>query len=331
MIDGTKLSYNFRKWLAVTTFVVVLSSVIGTSISLAQSSSISNASLAISPLTFVLNANPGDRIENTLKVTNAQSKGTIGVEMEVKAFTGTETGEAVVLEEDNPAYALGKWVTVTPSTFVLAPKETKIVTYVINVPNNAEPGGRYASILAKSGTENFSGTGAATLQRVGSLVLLSVNGTISYSSTVKDFKTVKSGGEIEKPSDQFNFEGAPVTFFTRLSNTGTSHIKPTGFVVISNLFGKKIGGIPVPERYVLPGNDRVLETVWQDAKLGYYTATLLLNYGDKNEQLTATTTFMVFPWKTGVPIILGALIVLWFLIARRKRLIKAIGVIFAKH
>lgn len=331
MRNGSKLSCNFRRWLAVTAFIVVLIPLAGIPTSIAQSNDEPRASIAISPLTFVLSANPGDRVTNTIKVTNAQSTGTIGVEMEVKPFTGTETGEAVILEEENPAYALGKWVTITPEEFSLSPKETKIVTYTVNVPQNAEAGGRYASIIAKSGNENFSGTGAATIQRVGSLVLLSVNGTISYDAVVKDFKTVKSGSEIENPADQFNFEKAPVTFFTRVSNTGASHIKPTGFVVISNIFGKKIGGIPVPERFVLPGNDRVLETVWSDAKIGYYTATLLLNYGDKNEQLTATTTFMVFPWKTGVPIILGALIVLWFLVTRRQRLGKALAVIFSKH
>lgn len=331
MKNGQKLSYNFQKWLLVTVFGVSILSLTTTPFSYAQSNDVPRASIAISPLTFVLNANPGDRIENTIKVTNAQGTGAINVEMEVKPFTGTETGEAVIQDEEDPAYSLGKWITVSPKNLILEPKQTGLVTYTINVPSNAEAGGRYASILAKSGSQNVTGTGAATVQKVGSLILLNINGTISYDAIVKEFKTVKSDGNIEKPVNQFNFEKAPVTFFARIANTGRSHIKPKGFVVISNLFGKKIGGIPFPERFILPGNDRVLETKWEDAKIGYYTATLLLNYGDKNEQLTATTTFMVFPWKTGLPIIIGVLIVLWFTITRRKRVAKALGVIFAKH
>lgn len=326
-----KLSYNFRKWLAVTTFGVAISALAVSPFAVAQSNEPQSSSLAISPLTFVLSANPGDRIENTVKVTNAQGSGAISIAMEVKPFTGTETGEAVIQDEENPAYELGKWTVVSPQQFVLQPKETKIVTYTISVPSNAEAGGRYASIMAKSGNQNLTGTGAAVVQRVGSLVLLNVNGTISYDATIKEFKTVKSDGDIEQPVAKFNFDKPPVTFFTRVNNSGKSHIKPTGFVVVSNIFGKKIGGIPFPERFVLPGNDRVLETKWEDAKIGYYTATLLLNYGDKNEQLTATTTFLVFPWKTGLPIIAGSLVVLWFAITRRKRIVKALGVIFAKH
>lgn len=331
MRHGTRLSNNFRKWLAATAFVAVLFLCVAPLGYAQTSGDVAKTSLAISPVTFVLTANPGDVITNKVKVTNSQGNKSVAVEMEVKPFTGTETGQAVILDEENPAYSLGKWVTVSPQSFTLEPKETQVVEYTITIPADAEAGGRYASILAKSGEGEVSGTGATTVQKVGSLVLLRVNGTVSYGATVKDFKTVRSGQDLEQATSQLNFERAPVTFYSKIANTGKSHILPSGFVVVSNMFGKKVTDIPFPERFVLPGNDRVVEAMWDDAKIGYYTATLLLNYGDKNEQLTATTTFLVFPWKTGVPIILGVVIVVWFIIARRKRLAQALGVIFSRQ
>jgi hypothetical protein len=289
------------------------------------------SSLSVSPVIYDIPSNPGDTITNKIKVSNALGTQPIAVEMEVKPFTGTETGEALILEKDNPAYSLGQWITLSPSEFVLDPKETQLVTYTIRIPLNAEAGGRYASILAKSAEGSVSGTGAATVQKVGSLVLLKVSGSVSYSAVVKDFKTIIPTDNPANVDSKSSFEKSPIGFFTNISNTGKSHIKPSGFIVISNMFGKKVADVPFPEKIVLPGNDRLITAGWEGAKIGYYTATLLLNYGDKNEQLTATTTFLVFPWKTGVPIILGTLIVLWFLIARRKRFGKALAVIFGRH
>lgn len=326
-----KLSYNFQKWLGIVVFVVVACLLTYSSPTNAQTSD-SQLSLSISPIIFDFSANPGDKIENTLKVTNTHGTGPITVNMEVKPFTGTETGEAQILEEDDPAYSLGKWVTLTPESFILDPGENQLVKFTVNIPASAEPGGRYASILAKTANGGLGTTGAVAVQKVGSLILVKVNGAITYNALVKDFKTVTASERIEDAQDRATFENGPVTFFARLSNTGTSHIRPRGFVTISNMFGNKVGeDVVFPERNVLPGNDRVIEAIWEKARPGYYTATLILNYGDQNEQLTATTTFLVFPWKTGIPIALGILVALWFLTARRKRIIKALSIIFSRH
>ena len=328
-----KLSYNFRKWLAIVTLSVVIISLSLSPAVNAQDADAPRTTIAVSPVIFELTANPGDSIENVIKVTNSHGNESISIEMEVKPFTGTETGDAIILDSDDPAYTFQEWFTFSPKSFVLKPKETQVVKVSINVPINAEPGGRYASVLAGSTAGSVSGTGAATVQKVGSLMLIRINGTISYSATVKNFQTVNNVEEkdLAGASEQFNYEGSSVNFLTRITNTGASHIKPAGFIIISDLFGNKVIDLPFPARNVLPDNDRLLGVKWEEARLGYYTATLLLNYGEKNEQITATTTFMVFPWKTGIPIIIGSFIALWFLIVRRKRLGKALSVIFSKH
>ena len=330
---GKKLSYNFRKWLVIATFSVVLISLFILPIVNAQTEGESKTTLAVSPVIFELAANPGDSIENSIKVSNPHGTESIAVSMEIKPFTGTETGNAIILDTDDPAYTFQEWFSFSPKSFVLQPKEEQIVEVTINIPKNAEPGGRYASILASSGTGEFAGTGAATVQKVGSLILLRVNGTISYTATVKNFQTVANveNEELADVAEQFNYEGNSVNFLTRITNTGASHIKPEGFIIISDIFGNKVVDVPFPARNILPGNDRLIGVKWEEAKIGYYTATLFLNYGDKDGQITATTTFMVFPWKTGVPLIIGVLVILWFLIARRGRVSKALSVIFGKH
>jgi hypothetical protein len=289
--------------------------------------------LSISPLNFEFTINPGETREDVVKVTNPDSEKTQTITMAVEPFRGDETGQVTVLdeEEDDPAYSLKQWVTISPKTFTLKPRETRVVTFKTVVPKNAEPGGKYGAIVASTERGEIGQTGAVTVQKVGSLVLLTVQGFIQYNASARDFYTVNNTEDIRDRSPQSLYEKSPVYFLTRLHNNGTVHIKPKGFITISNIFGKKVADIEVPAKNVLPGSDRAQVVEWNDAKMGRYTATMVLNYGDKNQQITATTSFTVFPWKTGVPIIVGVLVLLWFLIARRARVARALSIIFGKH
>jgi hypothetical protein len=233
--------------------------------------------------------------------------------------------------EEDPTYSLRQWVTISPKTFTLKPRETKIVTFKTAVPKNAEPGGKYGAIVASTEKGEIGQTGAVTVQKVGALVLLTVQGPIRYDASARDFYTVDSKGDTRDRSPQALYERAPIYFLLRLHNNGTVHIKPKGFITVSNIFGKKITDIEVPAKNVLPNSDRAQIVEWNDAKMGRYVATLVLNYGDKNQQITATTSFTVFPWKIGLPIVAGVLIVIWFLIARRARVARALAIIFGKH
>lgn len=294
---------------------------------------VDKVSLAISPLNFEFTINPGETREDVVKVTNPSEDKTQIITMAIEPFKGDETGQVTVLEGDeaDPAYSLKEWVSITPKNFTLKPQESRIVRFTTTVPKNAEPGGKYGAIVASTTRDQIGQTGAATVQKVGSLVLLTVQGFIQYNASARDFYTVNYKDDIKDRSPQSLYENSPVYFLTRVHNEGTVHIKPKGFITVSNIFGKKVVDIEVPARNVLPGSDRVQAIEWKDAKMGRYTATLVLNYGDKNQQITATTSFTVFPWKTGVPIIVGVLVLLWFLIARRARVARALSIIFGKH
>jgi len=277
-------------------------------------------STAITPILFELTANPADILEKTLKVTNT-GDGITTYTMDVEPFVGNEVGQATITDEDDPNYSLRNWVTIKPASFTIKPKESQLVVFTIKVPGNAEPGGRYGSILASANSgNNLSGSGAVTKQKVGSLILVSVAGNINYSANIKSFN-----------SDRHLFERSPVIFTTRLHNDSTVHVKPKGFITIANIFGKKVVDLPFDEKNILPKSDRLITTNY-DKKLpiGRYTATLSLVYGEKGDQLTAVSSFIIFPWKIGLPIIAVILVLIWFLIARRRQLFQAVKIIFGK-
>jgi len=271
--------------------------------------------IGISPLIFELTGNQGEVIENYLKIYNP-SGDIIGIKMEVEDIAPSgEAGQVIVELPETETYSLAKWIKTEPQEFDLAPGEEKFVKFTILVPDNAEPGGHYGTVLA--GTKSMAGpgaTGAAIVQRVGALVLLTVPGVMKEELVVKDFSTPRY------------LEYGPIPFTIRFENKGTVHVKPTGYVTVTNWLGQKVGDAGFSPFNVLPGGVRKFETTLDKKWLlaGKYTATLSGSYGMSNIPFAPVViTFWAFPWKVG----LGILVVLILFILTRKRWLAAFKVL----
>lgn len=270
--------------------------------------------LSISPLRFEFSADPGDTIENVIKVTNP-TKNTVSVKMEVEDFTAMgEEGQVKVEEQKDHTYSLKRWVTTTPSEFTLAPNESKVVNFKIVVPKNAEPGGKYGSILATvTGVVTPEGTGASIQPKVGSLVLLSVSGKIVENLDIKEFSAPKF------------LDKGPVKFTLRFENKGTVHLRPRGIVSIYDIFGKKLADLEIPQQNVLPGAIRKVEVEWKKGWLfGFrYRAMFVGSYGSQNQPLSASLTFYAFPWIWAGIIILILALLIFYIVRTQKKVKKA--------
>ena len=267
----------------------------------------SGQGVGISPLTFELTANPGDIIVNELKVYNP-NESTIGIKMEIEDFRVTgEEGHVKLEPAETESYSIATWITTDPETFILGPREQRFVTFTIKIPDNAEPGGHYGSVLA--GTTAVVGEeflGATVAGRVGALVLLSVSGEVRENLIVKEFH------------DSGYHEYGPVDFTMRFENTGTIHVRPKGYITIVNWLGIKVADIEIPPRNVLPNSIRKIETSWDEKWLwgGKYTATLSGSYGISNIPFSPVViTFWAFPWKAGIGILL---VIIYFVLSRRR-------------
>jgi hypothetical protein len=272
--------------------------------------------LGISPVNFELTGNPGDVIINQIKIFNSSEDSSIGIKMEVEDITPQgEIGHVVTEPVEKDTYSLAGWIKTDPEEFILEPRTQGFITFTISIPENAEPGGHYGAVLAS--TKSIAGpgpTGAAITQRVGTLVLLSVSGEVKEELTVKDFSAPGYS------------EYGPVPFIIRFENKGTVHVKPRGFVTITNWLGKKIADIEFPQQNVLPGAVRKIDASWDKKWLWgiKYTATLNGSYGVSNIPFSPEViTFWAFSWKIG----LGILVLLMLLILSRRRWIAAFKIL----
>jgi len=272
--------------------------------------------VSISPLNFELNANPGDKLSNVVRIYNDLDS-EISVNMEVQDFVAAgERGEVLIKEGENTSYSLAKWVTLLPETFTIPPKSSQMVEFIVRAPADAEPGGHYGSVLASiSGSSTLGAVGIN--QKVGSLLLLNVAGEVSENLGVSDFT-----------APAFS-ESGPESLSARFTNDGTVHLKPRGFVLVKNMFGAEVAKVDLPQLNVLPQSTRKVDIPLKlDNQFGRYEATLAAIYGASNEPISAVTVYWVIPYKL-LAVYGGILLVLLVLAVRgRKRLKAAFRVLF---
>lgn len=276
--------------------------------------------LSISPVTFELSAEAGDRLIEQVKVFNP-TQSPMTVRMKVEDFTAVgDEGQVALMEPDeNYTYSLARWVTVAPSEFILEAGKQQYVTVEISIPSSAEPGGHYGSIVASLSGAVQDVTGSAVGNERGSLILLRVAGNVEEALLIDTFSA---------PSFS---EYGPIPFEIKFENIGNVHVKPKGFVTITNMSGKEIAQLEIPERNVLPGAKRQADLEWSETNMiGRFTATMVANYG-QGQVITDTVTFTVFPWKIALAI-LAVVVILVVLIAKmRTRFGKAMKVLTEKE
>lgn len=261
----------------------------------------------ISPPILEIEVNPGETYSDFLKVENLNDADGVTLYPSVMSFRarGEEGGkEFVEPEEGDESYSLARWVNLSTEEIVLEPLEKVVVPFTISIPENVEPGGKYAAILLSNQPDvPVTGTQVSLGGKSGAIVLARIGGEVDEKGSIVEFT-----------SDDNFYNYTPVKFTTLFRNTGNVHIKPTGKIEIKNTWGTVIDEIPVNESLgnVLPQSVRRFENQWHTDRftLGKYNATLLLNFGeDDSYYVTETLSFWVVPVKE-VAIVVTVLVVL---------------------
>lgn len=279
----------------------------------------SNAiSLSVSPQLLELTANPGERITNTFRLTNG-SEENLSIKTTPKNFTPLGEEGAVDLTEDRTNFSLAEWITVEPQTTTLPSNKTQDFVVTIDVPENVEPGSHFGSVVFQTIPPEDDSAAALVSQEIAPVILVKVAGDITETAEIVEFKS----------DNTFYSNESSVELISRVTNTGTAHFKPTGQIVIKNMFGSEVAKLDLDKRNVLPDSIRQFINEWQldGFNVGTFTAELTLVTGEDDNIQTATTSFTIFPYQTIVPIVLGFGIIAFILYKGRRRLIKAIRVL----
>ncbi len=307
--------------------------------------------LTLTPPSFDITVNPGDTVTETIRLRN-QSNDFVRYVPVVERFT-VEGSEGVPQlhqgEEDEPGN-ISKWFAFSDAEISLTPQQTTSTKFTLSIPKDAAPGSYFASIIYQAKSVGSSATtGAQVVQRVGSLMILTVRGSVTEKASVKSFTSRQYSGDWEesptnepgktvlvsrndpfKPGMQNKYiNNGPIAFDLYVQNEGNVNVRPVGTVAIYNIFGKKVAEQILDGKNVFPGKDRRMTIIWPEKNPWgfYYTAKFVAVFGAGNQPLIAEVGFFAFPW---LPVVIGVLVLI-LLITARRRIALAIRVLTKGH
>ncbi len=274
---------------------------------LPSSAMASGLSFSITPTIFDMAAVPGQSWETSLKVVNNNPYELTVYASAVNFVPQGERGHGSFLPvtpTEMTGTTLAEWMNVTNEPIVIAKESSVSVPVQVTVPQAAAPGGHYAAIMiATNPPENDGSSKIRTSQIIASLFFVRIAGDVIEHGEVRTFRPTSA------------FAGSPeMSFEMRFENKGNVHLLPRGEIVITNMWGKQRGVIPINQESnfgnVLPESIRQFDFTWKgEASLldiGRYEANLTLGYGVEEKKFTTRgTSFWVVPIKP-VLIFLGS-------------------------
>jgi hypothetical protein len=274
---------------------------------------ISGQSMEVSPPSQEISVKPGELVSIKSKIRN-RTNSPLPITVRIEDFMASGDEGQVALTDQGP-WAVSNWTTLTPTSFTLEPNETKEVVATARIPANGAAGGRYGSFVFLASGKAEPGK-AILSQEIASLFLLDIAGPKVEKLDIMSF-TVPSF-----------LEFGPVPFTLTYKNSGNVHLKSNGIIAISDMFGNKVADLVQTGTNIFPGAERKVNVSWGDKFLfGRYTALAIINTGGtKNDTITSTASFTVFPVRIVAIIVLAFVFI--FLI--RKRLSRAAKALMGK-
>lgn len=207
---------------------------------------------------------------------------------------------------ENPSVA---WMSVTPSHLILGPREERNVRVTLTAPD-ASSGSLLAGIAiefrpVRSGEE-------------GDIVTNAVTGPFVFARVLSDASVLDGHLNSFRLAEGARWASAlPVPVEVTFANTGSVHLKPSGFLDVRDVFGRSVDRaivnrdlltvlpsttrqLPVDWEGVALATEEPFSTLWQELKhprLGPYTFAATMHYGD-DAVITAQRTLLIFPWRS---------------------------------
>jgi hypothetical protein len=251
----------------------------------------------VGPTKVEISVEPGIERTVELLVTNRMGERRL-FNLEIEDAKGSNNIEetVVLLGDDRGPYSLKDYIKIPEMSFELGQGERVRIPVTVSIPQDAQPGGLYGSVLVTTtslpGEEDASVSGAkpgsVIVSRIGALFFVTVPGDVEREGKLTHFSTI--------PEKKY-FTGGPINFQILFENTGSVHLNPQSTIAIKNMLGEQVGLIESDPWFAFPESVRMRELSWDRKYLfGIYTAELTLNRGYDNLTDTATTTFVVLPW-----------------------------------
>jgi hypothetical protein len=297
-------------------YVLLLGVAMLPGIASAQAAPPANGAVVVRPAKTEVLILPGEQQQVMIRVGNS-TPAPLHVEASFEDIAPNAQTSAVddpvkLLDEGSGVYSLKDLLSIPQTSFdVLTGKEVE-VPITIRIPKNAEPGGRYGSVIFRFSPlvpSGGAGANVALESRIASLIYVRILGDVNEEGKLVAFGLFNNAKTAMSPSLD-----VPLRMQVAYENTGAVHINPYGRIVISGMLGKA-HVLPIDPWAVLPGATRMREIdMTEPLTPGYYTAHLELNRGYEDIIDERKVSFWVLPNKEqtfiGLILLIGLLLLL---------------------
>lgn len=273
-----------------------------------------SSQLSVSPAIKEVVLTPGKKQEVTVSLRNGSEN----------AFPVTLQAESIISKIDadryKSRYDASSWVTFDTPTFLIEPMSSKQVTFTVDTPQDASPGGHYATVSVQAlSLEQTSDkqTKSIILPEVAINLLMTVPGDIIEDF---DFSNEKISPLITRKRHDIE-----TSFVAR--NTGNVHNILTAHIVIYK-DDKEIDKIPIRPSVILPETEETFKHSWKAPDdYGIYDVSVQYSYGSAqiSESISKKTVVLPNIWLIVFGVLL--LFVALYIYSHRNNVGKALAVL----
>lgn len=179
------------------------------------------------PMSQRFDLKPGETVTGSVTITNpADSTKDFKYVTSITPYSVVDSNNTADLGSKNGHTLITDWITIAEPTGTIAPNSSKIVNFTITVPNDAPPGGQYATIAVSSSPDSKENNGVAvdSILELASIIYGKVEGQV-----VRDVAIL--GNDV--PGFTFT---VPVEVTADLQNKGNIHEDATFSLNVTNVF-----------------------------------------------------------------------------------------------
>jgi hypothetical protein len=268
----------------------------------------------VGPGKFELELAPGESKKVELVVSNRMGeKKRFSLTAEDMTGSSDPTQAVNLLGEERGPYTLKDFISVPHAEFELEHGMRARIPVTVSLPVDAEPGGRYGSLLVSIVSRSEDGSvpkdsttpGSVIISRIGTLFFVTNPGEVTQDVSLVDFDVADGKHFLTK---------GPVSFSIVSENKGSVHATPYGEVRIYNMFDHEVGFVELDPWFVMPKSLRLREVAWNSEFLfGKYTAVTKINRGYDDIVDEQSVVFYAVPIRVIVGVF-GTLFVLFFIL-----------------